>query len=92
MKKNDVVVSPSVGFRRRGVGVDVVWALLAGVAVIDFRDRIANAIREAASNQTYWVPGPILSKIYADAVIDLLIDMAGHGELLKAIDRMYRDV
>jgi len=27
----------------------------------------------------------------ADAVIDLLIDMAGHGELLKAIDRMHRE-
>jgi len=26
----------------------------------------------------------------ADAVTDLLIDMAGQGELLKAIDRMYR--
>ena len=26
----------------------------------------------------------------ADVVTDLLIDMAGHGELLKAIDRMYR--
>jgi hypothetical protein len=26
----------------------------------------------------------------ADAVIDLLIDMAGKGELLKAIDGMYR--
>jgi len=26
----------------------------------------------------------------ADAVTDLLIDMAGQGELLKAMDRMYR--
>jgi len=26
----------------------------------------------------------------ADAVTDLLIDMAGKGELLKAIDRMHR--
>jgi len=26
----------------------------------------------------------------ADAVIEVLIDMAGHGELLKEIDRMYR--
>lgn len=33
------------------------------------RDRIAAAIREAASEQTYWVPGPHLSRIYADAVI-----------------------
>jgi hypothetical protein len=26
----------------------------------------------------------------ADTITDLLIDMAGQGELLKAIDRMYR--
>lgn len=36
----------------------------------DLRDRVAAAIRRAAAEQTYWIPGPVLSKIYAEAVID----------------------
>lgn len=35
----------------------------------NLREQIAKAIREAASEQTYWVPGPHLSLVYADAVI-----------------------
>lgn len=54
------------------------------------RERIAAAIREAAAEQTYWVPGPVLSLVYADAVIEELIDMAGCGELLRAIDGTHR--
>lgn len=36
------------------------------------RDRIIKAIREAASRQTYWVPGDYVAGVYADAVIDEL--------------------
>lgn len=47
----------------------------------DLRTRIAKAIREAAAQQTYWVPGPILSGVYADAVIRELglRRVTGHG-------------
>lgn len=38
----------------------------------NIRDRIAAAIRRAAADQTYWVPGPVLSAAYADAVIQEL--------------------
>lgn len=33
------------------------------------RNRIAAAIRGAAADQVYWVPGPWLAGVYADAVI-----------------------
>lgn len=56
----------------------------------ELRDLIAGAIRQAASEQTYWVPGPLVSRIYADAVIDLILDLAGKGELLPAINRISR--
>lgn len=63
---------------------------VGSLTVSELRERIARAIREAASEQTYWVPGPVLSLVYADAVIEELIDMAGRGELLKAIDGTHR--
>ncbi len=71
----------------------------------DLRTRIAAAIYEASDEYTRKLmvnprlPGcadvqgdtkPV-TYVLADAVIDVLIDLAGHGELLKAIDRMYRE-
>lgn len=52
----------------------------------NLRDRIAAVLREHFDEAA-----PSLSmQDMADAVTDLLIDMAGKGELLKAIDGMYR--
>ena len=67
----------------------------------NLRDRIAAVIRDHPQGQEWGIPDeectqcPPLRGIdwaqhVADAVIDVLIDMAGKGELLKAIDRMYR--
>jgi len=76
----------------------------SGTQRLKLRGRIANAIYEASdeytrklmvnprlpgSEDTYGDFKPICYQL-ADAVIDVLIDMAGKGELLKAIDRMYR--
>lgn len=65
-------------------------ALAIGSSMMSLRDRIAEAIRRAAASQTYWVPGPYVAQVYADAVIEELIDMAGCGELLRAIDGTHR--
>lgn len=70
------------------------------------RDRIATVIYNSSDEYTRKImvrpdcPGASdvrgdakpVCYVLADAVTDLLIDMAGQGELLKAIDRMYRDV
>jgi len=61
----------------------------------DLRDRIAAALERNLVSQFpsglpdrygAWIDNAAL----ADAVIEELIDLAGHGELLKAIDRMNR--
>lgn len=58
----------------------------------DLRTCIMETIRRTAANnpRCSYPPGPLVAGAYADAVTDMLIDMAGTGELLKAIDRMYR--
>jgi len=53
----------------------------------DLRTRVIAAIAKADQD---WCSDNRLHEDMADAVIDLLIDMAGHGELLKAIDGMHR--
>ena len=53
------------------------------------RTRIAAAIAQADGDLPGMEPASCDYEM-ADAVIDVLIDMAGHGELLKAIDGMYR--
>ena len=53
----------------------------------NLRDRIASVISHADGNNEI---DPCDLRL-ADAVVGLLIDMAGKGELLKAIDRMHRD-
>jgi len=55
----------------------------------NLRDRIAYAIAQADGDPPGMEPASCDYEM-ADAVIDLLIDMAGKGELLKSIDRMYR--
>jgi hypothetical protein len=52
----------------------------------NLRDRIAAEVLAECA-----VSSPAAYRV-ADAVTDLLIDMTGRGELLKPIDRMYRDV
>jgi len=54
------------------------------------RYRVAYAIAQTAGDPEGMEPASCDYEM-ADAVIDLLIDMAGHGELLKAIDRMHRE-
>ena len=60
----------------------------------DLRTRIAAALKKADETvfltDPFAAPEPSYSEL-ADAVIDVLIDLAGHGELLTAIDRMYRE-
>ena len=56
----------------------------------DLRYRVAYAIAQADGDPEGMAPASCDYEM-ADAVIDLLIDMAGHGELLKAIDRMHRE-
>jgi hypothetical protein len=53
----------------------------------DLRTRIADVLGKSLVHHDRSVHLAL-----ADAVTDLLIDMAGRGELLKSIDRMYRDV
>ena len=55
----------------------------------DLRDRIAYAIAQADGDPPGMEPASFDYEL-ADVVADLLIDMAGKGELLKAIDRMHR--
>ena len=55
----------------------------------NLRHRIAYAIAQADGDMPGMEPDSWDFHL-ADAVADLLIDMAGQGELLKAIDRMYR--
>lgn len=58
------------------------------------RYRIAAAIRAAASEQTYWVPGPVLSLVYADAVIaelDLAVPCEANGCKMRQIARQVVD-
>ena len=59
---------------------------------MNLHDLLVKAIRDAASNNKYCsiTPGPVVAGVYADAVIDVLIDLAGTGQLLKAIDGMHR--
>jgi hypothetical protein len=69
----------------------------------DLRTRIAAVLEKHAVAQYCWGPEGCICdykldisdedhpRHQADAVIDVLIDLAGHGELLKAIDRMYRE-
>ena len=52
------------------------------------RTRIIAAIAKA--DQDWFSDNPLYEDM-ADSVIDLLIDMAGQGELLKEIDMMHRE-
>ena len=68
------------------------------------RDRIAAAIYDSSDEYSRKLmvrpdcpgasemdgDGKPVCYVWADAVTDLLIDMAGQSELLKAIDRMHR--
>ena len=68
----------------------------------NLRDRVAEVlVNHAAAEYSWGVDGcecgfeasDLMKQAahQADKVTDLLIDMAGQGKLLKAIDRMYRD-
>jgi hypothetical protein len=56
----------------------------------NLRDRIAAVIAGIACCDTHHGEPEKFDLDAADAVTDLLIDMAGKGELLKSIDGMHR--
>jgi predicted O-linked N-acetylglucosamine transferase (SPINDLY family) len=56
-------------------------------------DEYTNRARQAASRwiEVHGLDDQAIHQRVRDQKIDVLIDLAGHGELLKAIDRMYRE-
>jgi hypothetical protein len=55
---------------------------------IDLRTVLIDAIRKTASTNRYCysVPGPYVATAYADAVIDVLLDLAGTGKLIASLN------
>lgn len=55
---------------------------------VDLHTILVDAIRKKASTNRYCysVPGPYVANAYADAVIDVLLDLAGSGKLIAAIN------
>jgi len=58
--------------------------------VSTLRERIADAIRKGAYEQTYYVPGPIVAGVYADAVLARIADMTNKEktELMRELWRV----
>lgn len=57
------------------------------------RDQLAEAIRDAASENRWCsaIPGPVVSGLYADAVIAVLLRLAQSGSLLPSLKALAPD-
>lgn len=71
----------------------VIWKVFQNTPPIDATDDEWESWWNDSTDADIRLIGEEKALFYAqaDAVIDLLIDMAGRGELLRSIDRMHRD-